>query len=475
MRDALPTVEDVRAIYFKAQRKKNIIPQHANLTPRYNRKILELIESISLGTDPIADADKQTELDKLLQVKKEYETQVFAGMRDALEARILRAPTAIRLRYRQIGDRVVTVFNKNRPTLMLLDRFSALHLSRAFGIRPVGRDQCVRVLTNTFLISSGGSEARQGVLKRDIQAFYGSIDHELLLAKVDGHAGVPRFVKQHVRAVVTAYARLHGASRGIPDGVPSSAALAEIYLENFDSAIRGNPEVALYVRYVDDIVIVTEPERLTEISGQIDKLLSKVKLTKNESKSQQLVHPMLPETSIDYLGYKFVFAEVTSKLTIIDLSDAKFKRYAEAFGRMSAFADAVECWSSLDSVDTYLAMFEYLFRPHATADVGHGMRIVTGLAYSGRFLRIDNKQHSNFGDLLTFARKEVGKRWGPMNKALATGQVPQCGCCGRDIPRWTELEAVIAGAGVGFEVMGSAALPHVDEGLRIKVGRLLWS
>ena len=474
MRDALPTIADVRAIYFKAQRKKNIIPQHANLTPKYNRKIVNLIESISLGTEPNRLVEQQTALDKLLQEKKDYEEGVFAELRDSLESRILNPPPAIRLRSQNVGDRVVTVFNKSRPTLMLFDRFSALHLSRAFGIRPIGRDQCVRVLTNTFLISSAASVARQGVLKRDIKEFYGSIDHELLLEKVDGHAGVPRFVKQHVRDVLAAYARLNGHARGIPDGVPSSAALAEIYLENFDSAIRGNPEVALYLRYVDDMIIVSEPERLTEIAGQVDKLLLKAKLIRNESKSQQLIHPAETRTSINYLGYKFIFAEKTSKLAAIDLSDAKFKRYSEALGRMSAHADNVKCWASQDSVDTYLAMFEYLFRSHATADVGHGVRIVTGLAYSGRFMRTESKAKSNFNDLLILAKKEVAVRWGPVKKALPTGATPLCTCCMNEIPRWTELEDLITRSGVGFEVMRSAALPHVNEALRVRVGRLLW-
>jgi hypothetical protein len=474
MRDALPTVADVRAIYFKAQRKKNIIPHHANLTPKYNRKIVNLIEGVSIETDPIQLVVQQNALDKLLREKKDYEDGVFAELRDALELRILSPPTSIRLRSQIVGGREVTVFNKSRPTLMLFDRFAALHLSRAFGVRPIGRDQCVRVLTNTFMISSAASFARQGVLKRDIKEFYNSIDHEQLLAKIDGHAGVPRFVKQHIRAVLAAYARLNGHARGIPDGVPSSAALAEIYLENFDSAIRGNPEVALYLRYVDDIVIVTEPERLVEIASQIDKLLLKAKLSKNESKSQQLIHPAEKKTSIDYLGYKFIFAEKTSRLTAIDISDAKFKRYAEAVGRMSKHADAVECWASQSSVDTYIAMFEYLFRSHATADVGHGMRIVTGLAYSGRFMRADGKTKSNFNDLLILAKKEVALRWGPIKKSVATGATPFCTCCATAIPRWTDLEKLITQSGVGFEVMGSAALPHVNEDLRVRVGRLLW-
>lgn len=475
MRDALPTVADVRAIYFKAQRKKNIIPQHANLTPKYNRKIVNLIESISRGTDAALVMEQQTALDNLFREKKDYEDTLFAVLRDQLELKILSPPTSVRLRHQSVGDRVVTVFNKSRPSLMLFDRYSALQLSRAFGIRSRGRDQCVRVLTNTFLISSGADVARQGVLKRDIKDFYRSVDHELLLAKVDGHAGVPRFVKQHVRAVLNAYARLHGVSCGIPDGVPSSAALAEIYLENFDSDMRGNPEVALYLRYVDDIVIICEPERVKEIAGRVDEQLQKAKLAKNESKSKQLVHPAVVETSIEYLGYKFIFEEVTSKLVVIDLSDAKLQRYSDALGRMSAYAESVGCWASQDCVDTYLAMFDYLFRSHATGDAGHGMRIVTGLAYSGRFMRSATKGRTNMKKLLDLAKKEAAPRWGRIRKRFPLGVTPLCECCNSPIPRWVELEALIDRSGDGFEMMRSVALPHVNDALRTRVGSILWT
>jgi hypothetical protein len=475
MRDVLPTVEDVRAIHFQAQRRKNIIPQHANLTPNFNRSILKLLEKMSTENDPVRARTQEHDLQELLLAKKEYEDALFAERRDALESRIMKPATSVRLRYRRVGNRVVTVFNKDRPTLLLLDRFSALHLARSFGVRSRGRDQCVRVLTNTFLISSGGAAARQAILKLDIETFYASISHELLLAKIDGHAGVPRFVKNHVRAVLDGYSRLHGDARGLPDGVPSSAVLAEIYLENFDSAIRGDPDVALYLRYVDDIVIVSDPGRLDAVSGKIDQLLRNARLQKNSAKSQSIVHPSVVRTSFDYLGYKFLFNEDESKLIAVDISDSKRARYESASARLSAYANAVPCWAKQRSVDTYLALFQYLFRPHATADAGHGMRIVTGLAYSARFMRGPANERTNFRAILILSQKEVASRWGPLRKKLAPGAVASCACCGKTIPRWDELERLAGSPGNEYEIMKAPAQSHLDDEIRDRVKEILWS
>jgi hypothetical protein len=475
VRDALPTVADVRSIYFNAQRKKNIIPQHANLTPYYNLKIVKLLEKISLESLPDQIDAHRVVLDSLLVDKKKYEDRIFSEMRDSLEANILGVPISIRLRTKTVDGRSVTTFNKTRPSLMLLDRFVALHLSRAFGIRSRGRDQCVRVLRNTFRMTSRAEQSQQGIIKLDIEKFYASIDHEQLIEKVDGHAGVPRFVKHHIRSIVEAYSRLNGVSYGIPDGVPSSAVLAEIYLENFDSSIRRNPDIALYLRYVDDIVIVCVPERVSDVAAKIDELLAGAKLRRNSSKSAILEHPAPRETWIEFLGYKFIFSAGTSSLSAIDISDAKLKRYLDAAGRMKTHADRVTCWALPSAVDEYLSMFQYLFRPHATAGSSHGMRIVTGLAYSGRFMMGKTHARPNFAKLVRFSQQEVGRRWGRINKGVLAGDTALCACCSRPIPRWDELAALVIKPGSDFEIMRSPALSHSNDDLRARIGSILWN
>lgn len=475
MREVLPTSSDIRNIYFKVQRKKNIIPQHANLTWKYNREIVKLFEMRSEEATLEEISVNHKELEGLLHVKRKYEDLLFEELRNKLESKVLNPPASIRLRYRIVGGRKITMFDKNRAGLMLFDRFASQHLTRAFGIRAKGRDQCVRVLVNTFRISGTAKSARQGLLKMDIQDFYASVDHEILLRKIEKNAGVPRFVKQHVRMVLAAYSRLHGVHKGIPEGVPSSAVLAEIYLEKLDTVLRRDPGIALYLRYVDDIVIVSDPEFLTDVDKQVCMTLKALGLSKNNLKSKLLIHPTDSETSIEYLGYKFIFEAESSKLKAIDLSDQKFSRYLEALTRMSAYADTVECWATQTAMGTYLALHQYLLRPHMSAGASQGMRIVTGLAYSGRFMSGKIKDRENFNSLLNSAKREVASRWAQINAPLLPGQAAKCQCCSLPIPRWNEIVDILQKSDEAYEVMGSPAKRHESEAIRDRIGGILWS
>jgi hypothetical protein len=476
MRDVLPTVQDIRTIYFKSQRKKNIIPKHANLTSKHNRRISGLLADIAAAQDPANEETLERELDLFLQAKSEYEQALFTDLRDGLETRILAAPSTVRLKYKMVGTRKVTVFNKNRPSLVLLDRYASLYLARSFSLRLMGRDQCLRVLMNTFQISGTLDGARQGILKVDIKDFYDSIDHSVLQAKIDGHSGVPRFIKEHIRSILTAQARLHGAARGIPQGVPSSAVLAEIYLESLDAAVKGNPDVALYLRYVDDIVVVTAGGKsVDEVESKIFERLRAMHLEANLSKAEKIVHPSPTVTTFQYLGYKFTFSELPSELISIDISDPKRARYVEAISKISKYRSSVVCWASAPEVDNYLLLLEYLLRPHATQDSGHGMRIVTGLAYSARFMAGELDDRPNFKMVLEEARREVLElRFLFTTKTFASA-VATCACCGNPVHRRGEFQTIVNDIADPAAVMTSPAKPHADDLKRERVRQALWN
>jgi hypothetical protein len=475
MRDSLPTIRDIREIYFKSQRKKNIIPRHANLTPKYNRSISRLISELDeAGTAGESEVISQ-DLDRLLQTKRAYEDELFEKLRDSLEARILLPPSRIRLRRKKVDGREVTSFNKARPTLMLLDRFAGLQLSRAFRLRPQGRDQRLRALINTLQISANAQHARQGIIRTDIKTFYDQIDHAILLSKIDGHAGVPRHVKSHVRAILEAYARVHGHDFGIPQGVPSSAVLAEIYLEDLDTALQRDLDVALYVRYVDDIVVVCAPDSVPSIERKLEAQLTKVRLSKNISKSKTLVHPCAPKTEFQYLGYKFIFAEVTSKLATVDISDSKSDRYLRALSKISAFRVATSCWATVGNMRIYLLLFEYLLRPHATSNSGPGVRIVTGLAYSARFISGKPRDRGNLVRVLNAAKREVSLLRNSLIVLPTMPTSPVCACCMRPVALWEQLEDLISTVGQQDKAIRSPATPHADDATRERIRGILWS
>ena len=475
MKDALPTIDDVKAILYKTQRRKNVIPSHANLTHKSNLKILRTFDEIDAESDADVVADLQGELRELLQQKRVFEDEMFESLRKDLEYSVLNPLKSVRLRRRSVNGRTVTVFNKTRPKLMMFDRFVSLKLARSFDVQHNGRDQRIRVLINTLRLSAGGGIAQQGILKRDIKDFYGSIDHDILMAKLHGHAGVPRYVRNHVANILQAQARLTGRSRGIPDGIPSSSVLAEIYLERVDLAMRRLPGVALYLRYVDDVVIVSELHQMGRTMAAFAEELSKIALLENVAKTQDIEHPSDVETSFEYLGYKFNFAPETSSLMSIDISQSKRDRYLSALGRLSLHANSTTCWAQPGSVDLYISLVHYVFSPHSTKPAVHGTRIVTGLAYSAKFMAGSKSDRSLYNEVLRVGQREVNQRWGSLRKLDKSGAGPACSCCGLPIPRWLELLLLAESAATEDSSMYGAARAHVSDALRLKVNAILWS
>ena len=78
---------------------------------------------------------------------------------------------------------------------------------------------------------------------------------------------------------------------GVPLGMPFSSALSEIYLEDFDDAIRREFAPIFYVRYVDDILIIKSYPKYMTIDDNSEKnllysLLNQIGLSANKSKTE---------------------------------------------------------------------------------------------------------------------------------------------------------------------------------------------
>jgi len=117
------------------------------------------------------------------------------------------------------------------------------------------------------------------VVDADIDAFFDSVDHKLLLAKFKQYIHDPqiqRLIELWLEAEIWDGTSLKVCQKGIPQGSPISPILANLFLDELDEELLRKGYK--YIRYADDYVILCkkkeDAEKGLELSKQVlEKLL----------------------------------------------------------------------------------------------------------------------------------------------------------------------------------------------------------
>lgn len=194
------------------------------------------------------------------------------------------------------------------------------NISRIYKVRQANRNQIVTQLSDCL---SDGFPYH--VVKLDVQEFYESIDHSVLLSKLRSDQLLSATTMRLIERLLWDYASAAGtAGRGLPRGVGLSAILSELYMRDFDDRISSLEDVAFFARYVDDIIVLFAPTKGSTTDDYRKKVVEELrrkKLLVNASKSTEAP----PATELTYLGYKF--SDVRSASCTVLMSDAKFQKY----------------------------------------------------------------------------------------------------------------------------------------------------
>lgn len=95
------------------------------------------------------------------------------------------------------------------------------------------------------------------VLKTDVQSYYASIDHHLLLERLAPHVhdrAVPNLFGQYLRRVAERGVMVETHRRGLPLGSPLIPVLGAFFLGEVDDALaRGG---WFHVRFMDDVLVL---------------------------------------------------------------------------------------------------------------------------------------------------------------------------------------------------------------------------
>lgn len=146
--------------------------------------------------------------------------------------------------------------------------------------------------------------------KIDINKFYDEIDRKILLKKlklkIKNKAILNLILKSiNTPTVPSNYYKndigQYYQTKGIPQGLPISNILAQIYLNEFDDYVKSfiNENETIYLRYVDDILIISTNNEKDWKCFLKNRLKKELKLVLNENKTELGIW----DKSISYLGY----------------------------------------------------------------------------------------------------------------------------------------------------------------------------
>jgi hypothetical protein len=148
--------------------------------------------------------------------------------------------------------------------------------SYAYRDRTLGLDRCQARIAGILRAQDGPVY----LIKRDITDYFGSVDHEKLLAKLAQLVEIDDYLfqllQQRVRFLYHNESGAHQAAVGIPFGTAVACLFANIYLTALDREIERIPGIH-YFRYADDLLALT-PLRaaalrvLNCLDGEIAKL-----------------------------------------------------------------------------------------------------------------------------------------------------------------------------------------------------------
>ncbi|WP_423059173.1 reverse transcriptase domain-containing protein [Brevibacterium linens] len=477
MKSSLPTNNDVKKILLKRQRRKNIIPAHATATSILNAEILDCYKAIEKTTShPLREAvDKQ--LRDLLDRKQQAEDNIVENFRQQLEDYILNPPKKLRLKIGIQNDRRIITWNKRRSTLLLFDELCALKLRQSFHVNYYGRDRLIRILLDGIVgTEDAKTSSRRSILRLDIKNFYESINRVKLVKKLSSHSGVPGYITNHIERISDSMKRLDTRFNecGLPNGISSSSVLSEIYLESLDRAVKNHPAVSIYLRYNDDILAIIEPGWESDVSNLVIKQLEELglKVSDKNEKYTLIKHPDDSESGFEYLGYSFVFDSSKNHLSSIDISTKKTARLKRAVDNICDLIDEMPCVVNSPRMNHAMKCVEYLMRPHFS-DPGTGAtRIVSGLAYSAKFVRHSPQQQKNLKEFIEYAKQQImGK---VRTKLNINGSTKACTCCGLEVPEKYDLMSKMTIYASFENVMCSPAVPHVIEDERKRIFNVLW-
>lgn len=243
------------------------------------------------------------------------------------------------IKFQQNFEREIDIIERkiNNDTYQFT-RYRQILFSKGAGKKPrivsvpTVRDKLVTSVLNELLVEVFGEQSKtklpqvlvadilkelrnyDSYIKIDISSFYASIDHEKLIRVIRRKIRKKQIVSLIQKAIKTETIAVpikekrekQARGAGIPEGLPISNALANIYMSDLDNKYETNSKIKYY-RYVDDILILVNNDEYEFIKENLISDIKKLKLTLNDEK----IENGNVCTPFSYLGYFMCTSYIT--------------------------------------------------------------------------------------------------------------------------------------------------------------------
>jgi len=335
----------------------------------------------------------------------------------AATAKLVAARTVFSEPMRAIQIRKKTAYQFPNIYQALTCRLISRNIKRNYKIAPQSRNSIVRNLSGVLQESYPIK-----IQRADIQSFFEEIDRDKLLDKIlnDGKCS------HHTALMLYDFFRSLKSQgiKGVPRGLGISSTLAELVLADFDRAMQGHPEVFLYCRFVDDILISMSDKATiaTAVKEKLDDLPPPLKIHKSGQKYGNITVKRTSTVpghthSFEYLGYSFRVGETVHptrqilgnlrRHVSIEIADNKIEKIKARV--ISSFISFISSKHTPDDFSLLRDRICALTGNYYICDPFTGVKIKTGIFYNYAEKNEFNKCHLHSLDALLrgiiFSRK----------------------------------------------------------------------